>query len=623
MTNHAIIIRHLSFTGPRKEPTSVEFGSGLNVIYGASETGKSFILEALDFMMGAGGDLRDIPERVGYNRIFLSFQIGEKEEYTFERSTSGGDFRCFSGLHTSVPDDIEPEVLKAKHSAKNESTVSGFLLKKIGLWDSRIRKNVRGDTNSLSFRNLAHLTMISEGDIQKRSSPLLTGQHISKTAELSVFKLLLSGVDDSAVQAEVRDEKAVLSRAAKTEVIDELIADNKSRLEDLIGDEDKDELENQIERLEASLRHDSNLLQSTEAEYQIIIGKRNEKRKQIELITNRCTEIDEMLARFGLLDQHYQSDLSRLEGVREAGSLVAALSPENCPLCGATPNAQHLDAECDGNIDGIISATIAESNKIVNLRKELSETVAKLQAERERYKTMQPDLLASIESIESELKEISPDLSDKRAEYSELVDKRNEVQYALNIMNSIAELEERRENIDEEPTTQTATSSTIADLSASTLNEFSILMENILQEWEFPDSDRVYFDKETSDIVISGKHRGSRGKGLRAITHAAFTLGIMKFAEDSELPHPGFVVIDTPLLAYREPEGDDDDLRGTAVQQKFYEYLSAWSSRQVIILENEDPPGFVKESNQTIFFSKNPALGRYGFLPYLKTSEET
>ncbi len=43
----------------------------------------------------------------------------------------------------------------------------------------------------------------------------------------------------------------------------------------------------------------------------------------------------------------------------------------------------------------------------------------------------------------------------------------------------------------------------------------------------------------------------------------------MKFAEDCGLPHPGFVVIDTPLLAYREPEGDDDDLRGTAVQQKF------------------------------------------------------
>ncbi|MGC1349937.1 MAG: hypothetical protein WA858_09170 [Xanthobacteraceae bacterium] len=34
------------------------------------KTGKSFILEALDFMLGAGADLRDIPERVGYDRIF-------------------------------------------------------------------------------------------------------------------------------------------------------------------------------------------------------------------------------------------------------------------------------------------------------------------------------------------------------------------------------------------------------------------------------------------------------------------------------------------------------------------------------------------------------------------------
>jgi len=316
------------------------------------------------------------------------------------------------------------------------------------------------------------------------------------------------------------------------------------------------------------------------------------------------------------------SDLSRLEGIREAGSLISALGPDRCPLCGATPEDQHLNKECDGNIEEIISAAGTETKKIQNLKSELADTVAKLHEENKRYETSQPSLIESLEAIDKAIREISPSLSDKRAKYSELIEKRNEVQNALNLIKSIGELEERRKAIDDIVEGQPNSGNTITDLSASILNDFSILLEGILQAWTFPDSERVHFAKESNDIVISGKPRGSRGKGMRSITHTAFTLGLMKFTEEQNLPHPGFTVIDTPLLAYREPEGEEDDLSGTAVQEKFYEYLSGWESRQVIILENVDPPDFVKNNDQTTFFSKNPDLGRYGFLPYIERAVE-
>ena len=102
---------------------------------------------------------------------------------------------------------------------------------------------------------------------------------------------------------------------------------------------------------------------------------------------------------------------------------------------------------------------------------------------------------------------------------------------------------------------------------------------------------------------------------MRAITHAAFTIGLLRYTEVNKLSHPGFVVLDTPLLAYREPENDEDDLRDTDVQSKFYEFLLNWTSRQVIILENEDPPDFIKNTDKTIFFSKNLSKGRYGLFP--------
>jgi hypothetical protein len=102
---------------------------------------------------------------------------------------------------------------------------------------------------------------------------------------------------------------------------------------------------------------------------------------------------------------------------------------------------------------------------------------------------------------------------------------------------------------------------------------------------------------------------------MRAITHAAFTVGLLEFCKGKSLPHAGLVVLDTPLLAYREPENSDDDLSHTDVQDKFYEYLSGWTDRQVLIIENNDPPESIRARPSSVFFTKNKQQGRYGLFP--------
>lgn len=90
---------HLTFLGPHREPATVEFGPGLNVIYGASDTGKSFIVETIDFMLGGKLPLRDFEERVGYDRILLGAETLDGQSFTIHRSTAGGAFKVFDGLH--------------------------------------------------------------------------------------------------------------------------------------------------------------------------------------------------------------------------------------------------------------------------------------------------------------------------------------------------------------------------------------------------------------------------------------------------------------------------------------------------------------------------------------------
>jgi len=71
----------------------------------------------------------------------------------------------------------------------------------VGLNGKRVRKNAQNELQNLSFRNLAHLVLIDEESIIKKGSPIHTGESTQRTVQISIFKLLLTGHDDSALIA--------------------------------------------------------------------------------------------------------------------------------------------------------------------------------------------------------------------------------------------------------------------------------------------------------------------------------------------------------------------------------------------------------------------------------------
>ena len=607
----AITIRHLAFTGPKKPDTAVQFQRGLNIIYGASDTGKSFVFEAIDFMLGGQGPLRDIPERSGYDRILLGLQFSDDTTVTLVRGTSGGDFLIYEGLHEVVPQDIEGKELAWKTNPKSKETLPAYLLERINLADKLVRKNAQGEKQNLSFRTLARLCMADEIEIQARKSPIESGIPTSRTAEFSTFKLLLTGTDDSSVVNKKKDKTEADAKAAKLEIIDELLAMNREKL--AAATEDPAEFRLQLERLDATIGREQQTLQLTETQYRKLSTRRSTINSQLQLGIERRAEIGEMIARFKLLDEHYASDLVRLESVREAGTLVAMLPSRPCPLCGATKELQHLDTGCDGDLDAVIMASDAETAKIVLLRKELAETVRQLRNEVVSFDREIPQLEAALGDASREIMKFAPDVAAHRSNFSEIIEKRAEVREITSLIDTIEELEKRRLAL--EPSGTKDSTSLTVDLSTSVTDAFAQKVEAILKLWNMPDADRVHFDIASRDIIIAGKARAARGKGLRAITHAAFTVALMEFCMEQDLPHPGFIVLDSPLLSYREPEGKEDDLQGTDVQARMYSFLEGLSTRQVIVLENVTPPSDIEQKDYCLFFSKNPHQGRYGLFP--------
>jgi predicted nuclease with TOPRIM domain len=608
MSNSYLQLRRIAFSGPKKM-AEMTFSNGVNVICGASDTGKSFLAESIDFMLG-GSVLRDIPERTPFGEVQFDLDVSSGEKWRFYRASSGGNFKA----ENLLDEDAEIEVLRKDHGHGKTDNMSGFLLEKIGLLGKRIlRSKKNGTTQSLSFRNLARLAIVQEGEIQQTGSPFWGGQYTLKTAELATIKLLLTGVDDSNV---VETTRGGTDSAKQIELIDELLAEIRQEIAD-VGEEEVD-LKEQIDRLDGTIEQRRETLNSIQAQLDSLLAQRRELVDVRTAIQDRLDEIADLLTRFDLLLEHYAVDIERLTAIQESGAMFAHVESVACPLCGASPEAQQHDAACDGDVEAIVQAASAEIEKIARLKGELQATVADLKSEAVSQEQELSNKNEEYENVNTRIQEtVAPTVSEERASFSELIEKRAEVHKGLDLFARVAKLEERRISLERDEGEDGSSGAIVSGLPDSVAHGFSLRVSKLLKAWDFPGDCLVYFDKETSDFVIDGKPRGSRGKGLRAITHAAVTIALLEYCLEHDLPHPGFVVLDSPLLAYFKPEGDEDrQLQGTNLKESFYSYLVDHHSNdsQIVIVENQHPPDSVLERLSMTVFTGNPNEGREGFL---------
>lgn len=605
MTNRHLQLKKVVFSGS-VESAELDFKPGVNVICGASDTGKSFLAESIDFMLG-GKELREIPELEHYGEIMLDLLSSSNDYWRLQRSVSGGGFRC-SDLGDSNSNEFK---LKQKHENGKTDNLSGFLLDKIGLLDKRILKSSKsGVTVGLGFRNLMKLAIVQEDEIQQKSSPFWSGQYTTKTSELATTKLLLTGVDDSGV---VQINTSGTDNSKQIDLIDELLEELDHDIS-LVGEEV--EITGQLERLESTIAEQKQILATEQKKLDDLLGSKREVFIQIQEKKSRQREITELLQRFELLDEHYKVDIERLKSIQESGYLFAYVEVAICPLCGAKPDSQHADQNCDGNVAAIILAATAEIAKIEKLKAELVGAVTALDQEALELETDLGGKYKEHQKFTTEIQEIvSPQVSGLRSVFTELIEKRSEVLKAKDLYNQQDKLLQRKTSLLEDDETKDDQKVTVG-LPKATAHDFSLKVGHLLSSWHFPGDCLVHFDEKISDFIIDGKPRGSRGKGLRAITHAAVTIGLLEYCQEHGLPHPGFVVLDSPLLAYYKPEGDEDDLQGTDLKERFYEYITEHHSigSQVVIIENQHPPDEFVDDLTLSIFTGNPNQGREGLL---------
>lgn len=124
---------------------------------------------------------------------------------------------------------------------------------------------------------------------------------------------------------------------------------------------------------------------------------------------------------------------------------------------------------------------------------------------------------------------------------------------------------------------------------------------------------QVTFNNERLDLIISGKDRASEGKGFRAIASSAFIIGLLRYCANRDMPHAGFVAIDSPLVTYKRRDTQPGEEIPENVSHAFYEALALTpGDQQIIVLENEDPPESVRGKIYYTHFSRQRGVGRFG-----------
>ncbi|WP_131800222.1 hypothetical protein [Methylobacterium indicum] len=630
-------IVEIRLTGSGKQDALIRFEPGPNVVTGDSDTGKSYLLRLIDFILGAAELSKIIDEASGYDKGWLEMSDGLGNTLTLERHLTGGDVRAYNDTISNIVqqarsegldnlNDIEGgELLLWRRQGKSTaSDITSKIFPFFGMPDDvQVRENADGKTQRLSIRTLLPIVLVDEEAIITEGSPVLRGG-FAQTAEKRMFSYLLTGKDDRGVTRRDAREIVKARAQAKKDLIDELLIPLNTRLKDRIESEEDES----IDRLGATIGSLSEALARNADERSRLRQQRSNIYNKLLKSETQISAVNGLLTRYALLQKRYDSDLMRLDFMAESANFYEGLQETVCPMCGQVLGEEDHDHSSDikgvATADEIYAAASAEAAKIRGLQSDLKNTIEDLE-EREAFWQQQKVISTSeLKLIDGHLDEfLAPARTRVSNTLKELVEKRLELESARSDRLEAFRLNEIKNKLERE-LSESASRTTWAGLDPKAITDLCREIEAVLREWSWREEVRVEFQEDKFDIKVDGKLRRSHGKGFRAVMHAALSIAILKYCKKTHKPHPGFIVLDSPLTTVKQRSGQkavvvpEKDRIRPIIEPMFWRSMSKIDpSIQIIILDNKEPPSNLQGAlNVQLFAGPDAELGqRGGFIP--------
>ena len=607
-------IDKLTVSGGGHKTTVIDFKPGLNFILGPSNTGKSLVMDCLDYAFGftpkKNRPSKIVDNNYGYERIALHL-VTANGTVILERKI--GDTKIsVSGTDPTV----DHGTYSVGHKAKKN--IIAVYLRLLGIDEVHsVRSAEKGSkTQDLTWRSMLHLFFIRQADVARESSALLAPGSVGHTASAAVLLYLLTGQDANDLAA---DEDPKISEAKKKaligyiqEKVDEF-SRRREALEETLSSSNIKDPRSSVEQVRKEIAELQAQVDEATRESQQLMS-------QIYEWNGKLSESRTVGHNFAVLRQQYQSDIRRIGFIVDGAATVSPVRKKvKCPICGEeTERVQDTS---------FIDASAAELEKIKRHLSELSDAQHSVEHQQET-------IIATIRTLEEKKKTIDTLISEQLQPRLSVFEEELEQQLSLIRLTSELEIVRQNEtqyrselfNKETEEASEPSKHNIYEDYDYDIIHGFEEKLREILQASKIGGAASARLNMENFDIEIGGfKKSVSMGGGFCGILNTITTLAMSGYLIDLDRNAPGFYAVDSSLTQLSEAEHKE---QSDTIKQNFIEYLIAKAhERQVIIVEQTKRMPFVPEENEeagihVVRFSRNKNEGRYGFLNEVYNPED-
>lgn len=598
-------IKSVTACGESVKDSSVDFSKGLNIITGYSDTGKTCVVQCIDYIFGS--KIIPFEKSTGYNSVVMVVDTNSGV-IQFKRYIGKNQVEIIS--HNA---DIKSDTYVLDYKKEQKRPVLNEVwLKLIGIEAEHfVPSNKSYEKKRLTWKTMRSLRFLDEESIGRAESIIEPVQYVEKTLFLSSLLFLLNGHDFSEVDVKKNNEIKKAKKKAVEEYVNVQIKNTSNRHKELVEvlkmcdfkdvDSELERIINEIEKMDTEFTDKANSSKALTDE----IIKYN----------SRLAEYDVLLSRYSSLSSQYTSDIKRLTFIVDGEDKEKDI-PHNsiCPFCSGKLSKK--------NSESYIMASRAELSRIIAQMNGLAESINNVQTSqievRESLNRCQEEQSIIDNYLKNELKPSLENLGKEKEACNKYVEIKKELSMLEDMstkwnddLKELALVDEEKENKAYHPKEY---------FGDSFMEKMDLYANEILKECKYENFLSARFNLHDFDIEVNGgKKATNHGKGYRAFLNTIVALMFRKYFAAEAKYNPGMLVIDTPLLGL--DQGVEDAAPESMRKALFNYFINNQQDGQLIVVENwEHIPKmeYEKQNVNVIKFTKGHDDGRYGFLQDLK-----
>jgi|25_taG_2_1085351.scaffolds.fasta_scaffold01022_8 hypothetical protein len=614
----------------------VEFKDGLNFITGPIATGKSTILELIDYCLGKKRHKKYEEVRLKCKYVALDLYLNG-DRFLIERPLFSFDLPVkiydWNEEKKSFTDDFDFFIVTMP---KEENSLAKFLQEKLDMPEMKLS----GQT--FSFRDLFKYCYVSQTNID--SENILEEKHYSKAFKRKpTLEIILNSLNQ--LLNELKNDKK-----EQSQLINELL-DRKEAIVKFLRDVELFSTKSQNEDRKAAL-----IIKRTEYLSELIEVKNNGKlkddntkslefqlfklRDKIENLNEEENEIRKYITKLKLLLNQYSNEIIKLEYLILSNGKLQSIEFASCPSCSSEiEKKDYNNCNLCGNV---LTEYNEEEEKAIKLeKKRLNIRLNSLKKFIDEQNDLLDDKSKLKKNIEREILQIEDKINTIQKQYiSPFIEK-------IELLNrSIGEIDKKIENLEVGTNVQEELSTLsdniqknenklkdirdqISDIESDNtdfskiINKLSKRFSKILESFQFPKLNNSYIsDKNYLPYVRGTKYDEIGSLGAVTLVNIAYFLSILEVSlELKKSYHPKVLLLDTvgKNLGTREVDDNEDEFRDTEIFKSVLEYLVEFSEKyqkqmQLFVINN-DYTEDIKESDIIVKFDGDGTKGyKYGLI---------